>query len=139
MICIRDRVRFVETDTMGVVHHSKYLHWFEMGRAALLRAAGLSLNDLMDAGILFPIAEVDVKSKNSCKYDDEYEVQTTCTAITRIKLECEQKVIRLRDGAVAAEGKVRNVFTDKDGKPTRIDVAWLERMKQITEVDNTKE
>ena len=58
MICIRDRVRFVETDTMGVVHHSKYLHWFEMGRAALLRAAGLSLNDLMDAGILFPIAEV---------------------------------------------------------------------------------
>ena len=58
---------------------------------------------------------------------------------TRIKLEFEQKVIRLRDGAVAAEGKVRNVFTDKDGKPTRIDVAWLERMKQITEVDNTKE
>ena len=139
MIYIRDRVRFVETDTMGVVHHSKYLHWFEMGRAALLRAAGLSLNDLMDAGILFPIAEVDVKYKNSCKYDDEYEVQTTCTAITRIKLEFEQKVIRLRDGAVAAEGKVRNVFTDKDGKPTRIDVAWLERMKQITEVDNTKE
>ncbi len=139
MIVLRDRVRFVETDTMGVVHHSKYLHWFEMGRAALLRAGGLSLNDLMAAGILFPIAEVEVKYKNSCRYDDEYEVQTTCTAITKIKLEFEQKVIRLRDGAVAAEGKVRNVFTDKDGKIARIDNYWYERMKQLTELDNTKE
>ena len=74
MICIRDRVRFVETDTMGVVHHSKYLHWFEMGRAALLRAAGLSLNDLMDAGILFPIAEVDVKYKNSCNNEADISI-----------------------------------------------------------------
>lgn len=134
MICIRDRVRFVETDTMGVVHHSKYLHWFEMGRAALLRAGGYSLNDLMDAGILFPIAEVEVKYKNSCKYDDEYEVQTTCTAVTKIKLEFEQKVIRLSDGAVAAEGKVRNVFTDKDGKIARIDTEWFNRLKPIMEL-----
>lgn len=134
MICIRDRVRFVETDTMGVVHHSKYLHWFEMGRAALLRAGGYSLNDLMDAGILFPIAEVEVKYKNSCKYDDEYEVQTTCTAVTKIKLEFEQKVIRLSDGAVAAEGKVRNVFTDKDGKIARIDTEWFNRLKPMMEL-----
>jgi len=134
MICIRDRVRFVETDTMGVVHHSKYLHWFEMGRAALLRAGGYSLNDLMDAGILFPIAEVEVKYKNSCKYDDEYEVQTTCTAVTKIKLEFEQKVIRLSDGAVAAEGKVRNVFTDKDGKIARIDNEWFNRLKPMMEL-----
>jgi len=134
MICIRDRVRFVETDTMGVVHHSKYLHWFEMGRAALLRAGGYSLNDLMDAGILFPIAEVEVKYKNSCKYDDEYEVQTTCIAVTKIKLEFEQKVIRLSDGAVAAEGKVRNVFTDKDGKIARIDNEWFNRLKPMMEL-----
>ncbi|MBQ9764220.1 MAG: acyl-CoA thioesterase [Phascolarctobacterium sp.] len=134
MICIRDRVRFVETDTMGVVHHSKYLYWFEMGRAALLRAGGYSLNDLMDAGILFPIAEVEVKYKNSCKYDDEYEVQTTCTAVTKIKLEFEQKVIRLSDGAVAAEGKVRNVFTDKDGKIARIDNEWFNRLKPMMEL-----
>ena len=139
MIVIRDRVRFVETDTMGVVHHSKYLHWFEMGRAELLRAAGMSLNDLMDAGILFPIAYVEVKYKNSCKYDDEYEVQTSLTALSKIKMDFDQKVIRLRDGAVAAEGKLRCVFTDANGKPTRLSSEWLERLQATAELDNTKE
>lgn len=139
MITIRDRVRFVETDTMGVVHHSKYLHWFEMGRAELLRAAGISLNELMEEGILFPIAEVDVKYKNSCVYDDEYEVQTSLANATKIKMEFEQRVIRLRDGAVAAEAMVRNVFTDKNGRVTRINSKWMERLQKIYEVDNTKE
>ena len=55
MISIEDRVRFEETDLMGVVYHANYLHWFEMGRIAYLRAAGIDLNDLMQAGVMFPI------------------------------------------------------------------------------------
>ena len=47
VIEVRDRVRFVETDMMGVVHHSNYLRWFEMGRVAYLRAAGVELLDLI--------------------------------------------------------------------------------------------
>ena len=47
MITIRDKVRFVETDMMGVVHHANYLRWFEMGRVAYLRACGISLGELM--------------------------------------------------------------------------------------------
>ncbi|MBQ8417417.1 MAG: acyl-CoA thioesterase [Phascolarctobacterium sp.] len=139
MITVRDRVRFVETDTMGVVHHSIYLHWFEMGRAELLRAADIGLNELMEDGVLFPIAEVDVKYKNSCMYDDEYEVQTSLANVNRVKMEFEQRVIRLRDGAVAAEALVRNVFTDKNGRVTRISSKWMERLQKIYEVDNTKE
>ena len=54
MIAIRDRVRFVETDMMGVVHHANYLRWFEMGRVAYLRAAGVELLDLMAHGVIFP-------------------------------------------------------------------------------------
>ena len=76
MIAIRDRVRFVETDMMGVVHHANYLRWFEMGRVAYLRAAGVELLDLMAHGVIFPITEVHVKYKNSCTFDDEFEVQT---------------------------------------------------------------
>ena len=52
MIAIRDRVRFVETDMMGVVHHANYLRWFEMGRVAYLRAAGVELLDLMAHGVI---------------------------------------------------------------------------------------
>jgi acyl-CoA thioester hydrolase len=99
----------------------------------------MSLNDLMDAGILFPIASVEVKYKNSCKYDDEYEVQTSLTALSKIKMDFDQKVIRLRDGAVAAEGKLRCVFTDANGKPTRLSSEWLERLQATAELDNTKE
>ena len=62
MVEIRDRVRFVETDAMGVVHHANYLRWFEMGRVAYLKEADVYLNPLMEDGIVFPITDV------SCKY-----------------------------------------------------------------------
>lgn len=139
MITIRDRVRFVETDTMNVVHHSVYLHWFEMGRVALLRKYGISLNDMMEAGVLFPIAEVQVKYKNPCAYDDEYEVQTEMSGFNKAKMEFKQRVIRLRDGAVAVEGGVRNVFTDKDGKVTRLDNYWYEKLKEVFALESAKE
>ena len=58
MITIRDKVRFVETDMMGVVHHANYLRWFEMGRVAYLRACGISLGELMADGVIFPRARV---------------------------------------------------------------------------------
>ena len=139
MIVIRDRVRFVETDTMGVVHHSVYLHWFEMGRVELMRSVGITLTEMMDSGVLFPIAEVEAKYKNSLKYDDEFEVQTKMTVLTRIKMEFETKIIRLRDGAVAAEGKVRNVFTDTEGRVVRLDKGWMERMEKALEVESAEE
>ena len=98
MIAIRDRVRFVETDMMGVVHHANYLRWFEMGRVAYLRAAGVELLDLMAHGVIFPITEVHVKYKNSCTFDDEFEVQTIMTEFSRdkiynltMKLKCKTK------------------------------------------------
>ena len=58
MVSICDRVRYVETDMMGVVHHSNYFRWFEMGRVAWLRAAGVELWELMNANIIFPITHV---------------------------------------------------------------------------------
>lgn len=139
MVIIRDRVRFVETDTMGVVHHSVYLHWFEMGRVALLRKYGISLNDMMEAGILFPIAEVQVKYKNTCAFDDEYEVQTVMSGFNKAKMEFKQRVIRLRDGAVAVDGGVRNVFTDKYGKVTRLDNHWYEKLKEVFAQESAEE
>ena len=110
MITIRDKVRFVETDMMGVVHHANYLRWFEMGRVAYLRACGITLGELMDAGVIFPITEVKATYKNSCTFDDDFEVQVKMTAFNKAKMEFDYKVIRLRDGAVAVEGHTRNVF-----------------------------
>ena len=107
MITIRDKVRFVETDMMGVVHHANYLRWFEMGRVAYLRACGITLGELMEAGVIFPITEVRAQYKNSCTFDDDFEVQVEMSGFNKAKMEFDYRVIRLRDGAVAVEGHTR--------------------------------
>ena len=135
MISIRDKVRFVETDMMGVVHHANYLRWFEMGRVAYLRACGISLGELMAADIIFPITEVQVKYKNSCTFDDDFEVQTTMSAFNKAKMDFSYKVIRLRDGAVAVEGHTRNVFTDKEGHIVRLEPQWFDKIKKVFDAE----
>lgn len=135
MITIRDKVRFVETDMMGVVHHANYLRWFEMGRVAYLRACGISLGELMAADIIFPITEVQVKYKSSCTFDDDFEVQTTMSAFNKAKMDFSYKVIRLRDGAVAVEGHTRNVFTDKEGHIVRLEPQWFDKIKKVFDAE----
>lgn len=139
MITIRDKVRFVETDMMSVVHHANYLRWFEMGRVAYLRACGITLGELMDAGVIFPITEVKATYKNSCTFDDDFEVQVKMTAFNRAKMEFDYKVIRLRDGAVAVEGHTRNVFTDKEGRIIRLEPQWFDKIQRVYAADKAAE
>ena len=87
MVSICDRVRYVETDMMGVVHHSNYFRWFEMGRVAWLRAAGVELWELMNANIIFPITHVEANYKESALYDDEIEICAEMTAFSRAKMD----------------------------------------------------
>lgn len=139
MITIRDRVRFVETDMMGVVHHANYLRWFEMGRVAYLRAAGVELLDLMAQGIVFPITDVQVKYKNSATFDDDFEVQTIMTEFSRVKMDFAYKVIRLKDGATLVEGKTRNLFTNEQGKITKIDTCYFDKINELFQQEAVEE
>ena len=139
MIAIRDKVRFVETDMMGVVHHANYLRWFEMGRVAYLRACGITLGELMDAGVIFPITEVKATYKNSCTFDDDFEVQVRMSAFNKAKMEFDYRVIRLRDGAVAVEGHTRNVFTDKEGRIIRLEPRWFAKIQKVYAAEKAAE
>lgn len=128
MIRIRDRVRFVETDMMGVVHHANYLRWFEMGRVAYLRAAGVELLDLMAAGYLFPITEVECKYKNSGHFDEEFEVRTTMLTFTKAQMTFHYEIVRVADEVVLVVGKTQNVFTNLAGKITRLTVDYYNKI-----------
>lgn len=139
MITICDKVRFVETDMMGVVHHANYLRWFEMGRVAYLRACGVELGELMDAGIVFPITEVNAKYKNSCTFDDDFEVRTKMSAFNKAKMEFTYEVVRLRDGAVAVTGHTCNVFTSKDGRIIRLPAQWFEKINKAYLAEKAEE
>ena len=113
---------------MGVVHHSNYFRWFEMGRVAWLRAAGVELWELMNANIIFPITHVECNYKESALYDDEIEICATMTAFTRAKMDFKYQIVRKKDGAVLAEGASRNVFTDSNGHITRLSGAFYDRI-----------
>jgi acyl-CoA thioester hydrolase len=135
MVIVREKVRFVETDMMGVVHHANYFRWFEMGRVEYLRQAGLSLWDLMDDGFLFPITEVSGKYTASAKFDDIILVETKLADVSRAKMVFSYRVLREQDGEVLTTGRTQNVFTDRYGKIVRLPNKYFEMLLVASRAD----
>lgn len=121
------RVKFFDTDTMGVVHHANYIRWFETGRVEFLRALGLTLSEMMDDGILFPIVEVSAKFHAPAKFDDEIEIETRAEALTRAKMKFVYAIRRRGDEKILADGTSTNVFTC-DGKICRLPEKFFSRL-----------
>jgi len=112
--------RYNETDQGGVVHHSVYPIWFEMGRTELLRANGLAYKDLEAAGIFFVIADLNIKYRYPAHYDEKLCLETTCSRVTVARVEHTYKLTRCSDGLVLAEGKSALACVDSDGSVRRM-------------------
>ena len=112
--------RYVETDKGGVVHHSIYPVWFEMGRTELLRANGLAYKDLEHAGVLFVVAWLHIKYRQPAQYDEKLKLETTCSKVTASKVEHTYKLTRYRDGVILAEGASALACVNSEGKIRRI-------------------
>jgi len=112
--------RYAETDKGGVVHHSVYPVWFEMGRTELLRANGIAYKDLEETGIFFVVAELHIKYRRPAKYDEKLRLETTCTGVTAGKVEHAYKLTRCRDGVLLAEGTSILACVNAKGKVRRI-------------------
>lgn len=89
---IEIRVRYVETDAMGFLHHSRYLAYFEMGRTELFRAQGGSYREMEESGMFLVIARVDCRYLKPARYDDVLTLRTTISKVTPAKLEHEYEV-----------------------------------------------
>ena len=126
-VTITERVKFFDTDTMGVVHHSNYIRMFETGRVEFLRALGISLNEMMSDGILFPIVEVNAKFHSPAQFDDVLEISTIAEALTRAKMQFRYEIRRRGEEKILAEGSSTNVFTH-DGKICRLPEKFFERL-----------
>jgi acyl-CoA thioester hydrolase len=112
--------RYSETDQGGVVHHSVYPVYFEMGRTELLRANGLAYKDLEAAGVFFVIAELQVKYRRPAFYDEHLQLETTCTNVTASKVEHSYKLTRPATGEILAEGSSVLACVDSSGKIRRM-------------------
>jgi acyl-CoA thioester hydrolase len=129
MITVEEKVRFVETDLMGVVHHSNYFRWFEMGRVEYLRQAGVLLTELMKEGIVFPITHVDCQYKSSARFDDYILIETVLAEVSPVKMIFTYDVIRKEDGVLLATGRTQNVFTDNMGKIIRLPGEYYDKLQ----------
>jgi len=129
---VRHKVNFYDTDAMAVVHHSNYIRWFEIGRVEFLREAGITLNQLMDDGYVFPITEVSAKYVNSAKFDDELIIETTPEALTKAKMAFTYRILRASDDTLLVTGRTQNVFTSMDtGKITRLPETYYNKLKAM--------
>lgn len=112
--------RYAETDKGGVVHHSVYPVWFEMGRTELLRANGVAYKDLEAAGVFFVVAQLNIKFRRPAQYDEQLLLETTCSVISAAKVEHVYKLTRSSDGVILAEGDSVLACVNGKGKVQRV-------------------
>jgi acyl-CoA thioester hydrolase len=108
------RVRYAETDRMGLLHHANYLVYFEQGRTELLRAQGFSYRDIEDQGFYLVLTKLQVRYKSPAYYDDLLTLRTSVMRTTLVKI--EHKYELLRDGKLLAEGETTLGCVDREGK-----------------------
>jgi acyl-CoA thioester hydrolase len=114
------RVRYAETDKMGVVYYANYLVWFEIGRTELLRTLGWSYREMEEAGVSLPVIEAQCTYRRAAKYDDELDVRTEGRMLSPVRMEFIYQVVRRADQAVAAEGRTEHAALDPRGRPCRL-------------------
>ncbi len=112
--------RYCETDQAGVVHHTVYPIWFEMGRTELLRANGLAYSELEKAGVYFVVAELNIKYHRPALYDEKLELTTTCTNVSTARVEHSYCLKRQSTSLLLAEGNSTLACVDAQGKVRRM-------------------
>jgi acyl-CoA thioester hydrolase len=121
------RVRYAETDKMGVVYHSNYLIWFEIGRTDWLRDTGWTYRDMEADGIQLPVIEAHCEYRQGARYDDDVEIRTRASKLSPVRVRFEYEAIRRADGATLATGHTVHATIDREGRPIRMP----ERVKEL--------
>jgi acyl-CoA thioester hydrolase len=126
----RLRVRYPETDRMGVAYHAHYLVWFELGRTELMRELGCAYGELEDrASIFFPVIDLGVRYLASARYDEELEVRTRLVSSGLARVRFEYELIRLEGDRVLATGYTEHAAVGSEGKPLRMPADLRQRLR----------
>ncbi|HEV8593659.1 MAG TPA: thioesterase family protein [Pyrinomonadaceae bacterium] len=110
------RVRYAETDKMGIVHHSNYLIWFEAGRSDLCRTRGFSYKEMEADDALMVVAETYCRFKSPAYYEDVLTIRTQTAQVRSRSIRFIYEVVRESDGTLIAEGETLHLVTDADKK-----------------------
>lgn len=114
------RVRYQETDMMGVVYHSNYLVWFEVGRTEYLRALGYSYKRLESEGIMLPVVECSCKFKSPAKYDDDIIIKASLQELSGASITIYYEIIKKETSQILVTGTTKHAVVDKNMRPIKI-------------------
>ena len=114
------RVRYAETDQMGVAYHGEYLAWFEVGRTDLLRGRGMTYRELEARGVHLPVIEVGARYLKPARYDDLVEVRTRVAEHSLVRVRFEYELFREGTEGPLATGFTRHAALDDRGRPCRL-------------------
>jgi len=113
---IEIRVRYPEVDQMGVLHHSRYWIYFEMGRTELLRATGLTYRDIEASGVFLAVSKCSCKYIASAFYDDVLILKTMVTKMGAARIDHAYELRRKEDGMLLATAETTLACVGRDGK-----------------------
>ncbi|WP_339625889.1 thioesterase family protein [uncultured Winogradskyella sp.] len=126
------RVRYGETDQMGVVYHANYAVYFEVGRTEWLREFGLSYSAMEADGIMLPVVSLSINYKNSARYDDVLKVKTTLKKMPTASIEFEYQLLT-DSNVLLATGNTILAFIDiKKNRPTRCPKYLLDKLQDYS-------
>ena len=126
----RLRVRYAETDQMGVVYHANYFVWFEVGRVELMRSAGLEYKRLEeDFGCMIAVVEAQARYRAPARYDDEIVVRTWLSAMRGSVLRMAYEVVRAADGVLLCTGETTHIVVDRTMSRCALPARYLEAFR----------
>ncbi len=122
------RVRYAETDAMGIVHHVSYIVWFEEGRSAFTRAIGYPYSQMAADGIDLAVVEVRARYHRSARYDEKVVVATCLQEFRSRGMTFSYEVRRAADNEVLVTGSTKHIALDRAGRVSRIPEEMRERI-----------
>lgn len=128
------RVRYAETDQMGIAHHSNYFIWFEAGRSEYCRALGLPYGEWEKNGVFVPLTEAHCRFKSPLRYDEEVTMEVFPIELGTFTVTFGYRLFH-RDGRPAAEGWTKHAFADARGALIRHGNEFTERVKALMKAD----
>jgi len=146
------RVRYQETDQMGVVYHANYLNWFEIGRTEWVRRAGITYKEMEARGLLLPVTDAEASFKQPALYDEWITVATRVAEMTSVRVRFESRILSgdLTEsmgasyegdeppGRLLVQGGTRHVWVNREWKPVRFAKEapdWYDSMVKLAATD----
>ncbi len=125
------RIRYSETDQMGVVYHANYLQYLEMGRVEWLRAMGISYKNMEENGIMLPVISLAIKYRKSAVYDDLITVVTRLKKKPSVKIEFDYEIYNEADEILATANTVLAFMDMQKKRPMKCPADLLKRLEKL--------